>query len=313
MNLYRFISSRFIRNIEDALSGIGAALVGSRWHVKGFSVVHTVTDIETGVKELNFYADRGGLTLKHNLPYFFVQIKVPDLVSRELLQESDLPPEWNNNEWTQAGIDFPSRTQQLGYEWLKAGKTCLLFVPSARVEGKLDCLINPSHRDFAQIKVEELRSFQINEKLEQPIADIHKKTDVFLCHASEDKQLVVDPLAKSLRAAGITCWYDQDEVRWGDSLTGKVNQALSTCQFVIVILSRSFLRKQWPQREWQAALNKEFALGRTFVLPLIVGDEEAKQEILWRTALQNDKMYLVWTGDPDPVVSALIDILTQIQ
>lgn len=42
--------------------------------------------------------------------------------------------------------------------------------------------------------------------------------DVFISHASEDKADVVLPLAHALREGGLSVWYDEFELRIGDSL-----------------------------------------------------------------------------------------------
>mgnify|MGYP000850269712 CR=1 FL=1 len=49
------------------------------------------------------------------------------------------------------------------------------------------------------------------------------KRDVFICHASEDKQDIVNPLVEAFSEAGISCWFDMNEISWGDSITQKVN------------------------------------------------------------------------------------------
>jgi hypothetical protein len=40
--------------------------------------------------------------------------------------------------------------------------------------------------------------------------------DLFICHASEDKDDVVRPLADSLREQGLRVWIDEVEIRLGD-------------------------------------------------------------------------------------------------
>ena len=39
------------------------------------------------------------------------------------------------------------------------------------------------------------------------------KKDVFICHASEDKDRVTEPLVKAFQNAGITYWYDRAEIK----------------------------------------------------------------------------------------------------
>lgn len=130
--------------------------------------------------------------------------------------------------------------------------------------------------------------------------------DVFLCHAREDKARVVRELACALERDGITYWLDEAEIKWGDSVTQKVNEGLARSRFVIVVLSESFLakRKTWPRRELNAALNIEATSGDVKVLPLLVGDSVV-DEIQKQLPLLNDKLYETWEGDPGKVVSAL--------
>ncbi len=128
--------------------------------------------------------------------------------------------------------------------------------------------------------------------------------DVFLCHASEDKASVVVPLTKALQTSGIDCWLDQGEIRWGESISGKVNGGLAESRFAIVVLSMASLQKNWQQREINAVINLEASSGEVRVLPLLVGDTQEIQTILTRYPLLNDKLYLQWQGDPTPIVQA---------
>ena len=73
--------------------------------------------------------------------------------------------------------------------------------------------------------------------------------DVFLCHASEDKEIIVRPIARECRKHQITCWVDEAEILWGDSIIEKVNEGLKMSQYVIVVLSESFIAKNFPKKE----------------------------------------------------------------
>lgn len=71
----------------------------------------------------------------------------------------------------------------------------------------------------------------------------NKEYDVFISHASEDKDCVVRPLAHALRIKGLNVWYDEFELKIGDSLRRKIDQGLSRSRFGIVVISRSFIKK----------------------------------------------------------------------
>jgi hypothetical protein len=130
--------------------------------------------------------------------------------------------------------------------------------------------------------------------------------DIFICHASEDKDEIVRPMVEAFNQAGISCWYDEAEIQWGDSITQKVNEGLVAARYVIVVFSESFLRKNWPQRELNAMLNIEASTGEVKVLPLLVGSEQEKLQILKQFPLLNDKRYLPWDGDLREIVKALL-------
>ena len=104
---------------------------------------------------------------------------------------------------------------------------------------------------------------------------------------------------------GITYWYDEAEIQWGDSLTQKVNEGLNMSRYVIVVLSAAFLNKKWPERELYAVLNSEAKTGEVKILPLIVGSTQEQQKIKNKYHLINDKYYLTWQNDPENVVLAL--------
>ena len=129
--------------------------------------------------------------------------------------------------------------------------------------------------------------------------------DIFLCHAGEDKQQVVRPLAKKLYSGGISCWLDEAEVRWGESIAAKVNEGLNRSRFVIVVLSQDFLDKHWPQRELHSALHEEAGTGQVRVLPLLVGDMEQHGRIMESLPLLADKRYLIWDGTGENVLLEL--------
>ena len=90
--------------------------------------------------------------------------------------------------------------------------------------------------------------------------------DVFICHASEDKEDVARPLAEGLRRAGLTVWFDEFELALGDRLRRTIERGLSISRFGAVILSHSFFQKDWPQAELDAlfALEQE----STKILPI---------------------------------------------
>lgn len=129
--------------------------------------------------------------------------------------------------------------------------------------------------------------------------------DIFLCHASEDKADVVRPIYQAMINADISCWLDEAEIHWGDSITQKVNDGLGKSRYVIVVLSLTFLSKNWPQRELNTVLNQEASTGEVRVLPLLVGNLAQRETIMNQLSLMSDKRYLQWDGSTSPIIEAL--------
>lgn len=81
--------------------------------------------------------------------------------------------------------------------------------------------------------------------------------DVFVSHATEDKDEVVRPLVNELVARDVRVWYDEFELRIGDSLRRKIDTGLARSRFGVVVLSRSFFAKNWPQYELDGLVTRE--------------------------------------------------------
>jgi hypothetical protein len=139
-----------------------------------------------------------------------------------------------------------------------------------------------------------------------------QERDVFLCHASCDKETTLRPLRAALDAAGIAYWYDEAEIGWGDSIVSKVNEGLRTSRFVLVVLSRGFLGRPWPEHELSAALNAEASSGVVKVLPLLCGSQAERDQIIEHYPLLGGKRYEVFDEDPSALIHALKDRLSQI-
>ena len=92
--------------------------------------------------------------------------------------------------------------------------------------------------------------------------------DVFICHASEDKEAFVRPLAEALRSHHLEVWYDEFTLELGDSLREAIDRGLATSAYGVVVLSPSFFRKRWPQRELSGLVARETSEDRGMILPV---------------------------------------------
>lgn len=113
--------------------------------------------------------------------------------------------------------------------------------------------------------------------------------DCFIAHASEDKDGFVRGLAKALQDRGVRVWYDEFTLKVGDSIRREIDKGLADSRFGIVVLSRHFFEKDWPQRELDALSSLE-ASGNTRILP--IWHEISKDELVRHSPLLSDKLAL---------------------
>ncbi|HEY4941017.1 MAG TPA: toll/interleukin-1 receptor domain-containing protein [Rhizomicrobium sp.] len=92
--------------------------------------------------------------------------------------------------------------------------------------------------------------------------------DVFICHASEDKNDFARALAEALQSHHVEVWYDEFSLTVGDSLREAIDRGLASCRFGIVVLSPDFFQKRWSNRELSGLVAREIAEERRLILPV---------------------------------------------
>jgi len=94
------------------------------------------------------------------------------------------------------------------------------------------------------------------------------KYDAFISHAVEDKLPVANDLCEKLEEAGLKIWYSGKELTVGDSLEKAIHKGLDRSRFGVVILSPTYLEKNWTRREFYTLLAKEIN-SKTIILPVL--------------------------------------------
>jgi len=121
---------------------------------------------------------------------------------------------------------------------------------------------------------------------------------VFLSHSRRDAE-VARRLHARLDAEGISTWLDQKELLPGDSLIGKIQQAIAEFDYLAVLLSPASVTSSWVTTEVQAALNQEIEHRRVKVIPILV--ESCQVPLFLR-----DKLYVDLTQDFEAGVALLL-------
>jgi hypothetical protein len=86
-----------------------------------------------------------------------------------------------------------------------------------------------------------------------------RRNDIFLSHASEDKDELVDALYHRLIDANYKVWYDKNEILWGDELEKKITEGLRASNYGIVFISNNYFasHKEWTFKEFNRILTEK--------------------------------------------------------
>jgi RES domain-containing protein len=129
-------------------------LAPGRWHTQGARVVYCAPNPATSLVEVLVHIEIDSEELADPLPY--MEIEAPDRVSIGTVDVGALGRNWQRN---------VRATRHAGDEWLRAGRTAMLRVPSVIVPATWNVLINPRHPASAQIRVARVHHHSIDRRL----------------------------------------------------------------------------------------------------------------------------------------------------
>lgn len=132
--------------------------------------------------------------------------------------------------------------------------------------------------------------------------------DVFISHASEDKDDFVRPLAQKLIEKGYRVWYDEFSLTVGDSFSSSIDKGLSESKFGIIVLSPNFISKSWTKRELAGLVQKEIRFGKV-ILP--IWHKVTYQQVFDFSLTLADKLAANTSQGLDNVVNQIVAALTK--
>ena len=139
--------------VNSAFTGEGARIYGGRWNSPGTTVIY--------VSEHESLAALESLVHLTPIPpddrYLSFRLEWDDKLTEHFPSKS-LPPHWNTEP-----PDF--RTMQIGDEWVRAGKSVALEVPSVLSASEMNFLLNPKHPDFKRIKISKPIEYRFDSRL----------------------------------------------------------------------------------------------------------------------------------------------------
>ncbi len=125
---------------------------------------------------------------------------------------------------------------------------------------------------------------------------------VFLSYAREDAE-TAKHIAEALRAFGVEVWFDQNELRGGDTWDTNIRNQIRSCALFIPLVSACTEERTegYFRREWKLAVDRthDMAGSRSFIVPVVI-DQTSESG----AAVPEEFMRYQWTrladGAPTP-------------
>jgi RES domain-containing protein len=150
MRVWRICKARYA---DEAFSGHGARRFGGRWNTPGVLMVYSSSSLALAAIELFVHLE------PNQLPNDLVSIAalLPEGEPAQRMDQDRLPPEW----WKD---DFEP-LRQLGDQWIRAGSSLAIEVPSAALRLDWNVLVNPLHPKISELKIEPPQPFHFDARM----------------------------------------------------------------------------------------------------------------------------------------------------
>lgn len=151
MKVWRSSKSKYA---DGAFDGEGTRKFGGRWTPVGVRAVYTASSLALAALELLVHLE------KEDIVTGFVAISadIPNDLQIDVIMPDKLPENWCDN-------PAPESLSLIGRDWLNAGQTAVLSVPSAVISVERNFLLNPEHSDFERIRTGHPEAFKFDSRL----------------------------------------------------------------------------------------------------------------------------------------------------
>lgn len=95
---------------------------------------------------------------------------------------------------------------------------------------------------------------------------------IFISYSHQDRVFVDELAANLVKRGRAHVWVDRWELRVGDSLLQRIQEAMQSAGALIVVLSKASVASEWCRKELSAGLIRELEERRVLVLPVLLED-----------------------------------------
>ena len=110
----------------------------------------------------------------------------------------------------------------------------------------------------------------------------------FISYSSRDQDFA-ERLYTDLQAVGVRCWFAPADLKIGDNLRERIDEAIQLHDKLLLVLSKHSVISRWVEKEVEVALAKESEQQRTILFPIRLDDSIIASTSDWATQLRDSK------------------------
>jgi RES domain-containing protein len=137
-----------------AFDGEGARRHGSRWTPRGIPAVFTSATLSLAALERFVHTDSD----LEPVDLVAIPVDIGENISIESVHLEELPPDWRS-------FPAPPALALIGEQWFRTSRTAVLSVPSVVIPHEQNFVLNPTHREFAEISIGRSEPFSFDPRM----------------------------------------------------------------------------------------------------------------------------------------------------
>jgi hypothetical protein len=116
---------------------------------------------------------------------------------------------------------------------------------------------------------------------------------VFVSHPSSENS-IIHQIFDHLPSDTVEPWFDDQKIPFGSSIEEKVFGSIEEAEYFISFINEEAMKSKWVQTELDCAFKREEALGRSFVLPILLN--RFPPESLDERFKKGSRRFLIYQG-----------------
>ncbi|HZO75774.1 MAG TPA: toll/interleukin-1 receptor domain-containing protein [Ktedonobacteraceae bacterium] len=126
-----------------------------------------------------------------------------------------------------------------------------------------------------------------------------ERSSCFIAYASPDKMLACR-IHADLQASEVRCWFAPQDMRVGDEIRSRIDEAILLHDKLLLLLSEHSLQSTWVKHEVEAAFEKEEQQHRLVLFPIRLDDMVMQTSTAWAATLRRTRHIGDFTRWTDP-------------